>query len=304
VLLLMLCACATPRGEGRLVQRLAPVKPERWPRPIPVGEASGVEVTAGALSDSEADRLPLICMEAVRNRLGATTPVKAPQWRLVLSSLVVDARRDARGDRMVRVRAVLEIRKDKRPLAVANGLGFLTSGAPSLRTDGVEPAEVQRTVKEACTQAVMALSAPTPPLAPAERAQLRARAAHADGKTRAEAIHALGAALREEDQDLLVAALDDEDPQVRRLAAWGLGELAAADAVEKLAGMAELDADYGVRLEAVVAINKTLTVDRSLLPQVKQAREAAVQQRQQQEAPAPAPEAPEEPSENRVLDVE
>lgn len=295
--LLLAAACATPTVEGHLVRRLPAAFPAAWPRPVPVGPSGVTELSQGALSDAEAAQLPRACRAAVAGAVapgGGWRDAQDDGWRLVPSRLVVDIWRDRSGDRLVRARAVLEVRRGQKLLAASTAVAHLQSGAPSFRSDGVEPREVLRTVEAACRRAALELARPVAPADPAALARARAGVAAVDPGERVAAAHALGQAMSTADTPLLLGLLGDPSADVRRMACWALGELGASDAAAPLGRVAELDADHAVRLEAVVSLNKLLALDPGLKEVMRAARQAAAAGRTRAVPPAPEPEPPPE----------
>jgi hypothetical protein len=259
--------------------RLAPAAPRAWPSPLPLGETGALELTQGALTDAEAKLLPRGCMTSVGRVLAPTRAAQAQDaLRVVVSRMVVDTGQDGAGKRAVMARAVVELRRGARPLAIGTGTARLTSGTPTFRADGVEPAEVQRTLNAACEHAARALQAAPPALSPARRAALLQALGDPVATARLEAVVALGASLEEDVAPALAPLVMDPDPRVRRGVVAVLGDLCAVDAVEPVARQAELDVDLGVRVEAVGALNKMLACDPSQKARMRAVREAAAAQ--------------------------
>ncbi|MEW5855356.1 MAG: HEAT repeat domain-containing protein [Myxococcota bacterium] len=305
LLLVLSCSCASPRGEGRLLNRMAPAHPDRWPRPTPLGEGGGVDITEGALTDEEASQLEPACTAAVARVLRARGEVRRArrdEYRVVVTRLVVDTYLTKRSERLVRVRAVAEVRDGDKPLSSATGLSSLLSGAPSFRGGAAEPGEVQKTVEHACELAARELMKPPAPVSVDERARLHAQLTGPDARTRADAVMILAQRLDEPSAPQLVNALGDTDAAVRRVAAWALGELAHAPAAEPLAFLVETDPDYGVRTEAYGAITKLLLLHPEVRAAVRAGRERGRVSREDTTPPEePAP--PEEEGPSRVLEL-
>lgn len=302
----LLSSCASTQSDGRLVSRMAAVKPERWPTPVPVGEVAGLELDPQLLSESEANALLPVCRAALIRGL-ARPVVQAPPgaaWRVVVSRVEVDVGREPRGAHHTRVRAVAEVRLHDRPAAVTQGVGRVRNPRPTFRLDGVWPEDVRGAVEAACQQAGAQLVAPAQQVEAAVLVRARAELEGPEGGARAQACQVLGAAQEDIDAAQVAAHLNDEDATTRRLCAWAAGELGATGALDALAERAERDAVYAVRVEAVGALNKLLWVDPLLKPHIRAARARHAAAR---EAEAQEPDPPEEGSEegeSRVLPVE
>jgi hypothetical protein len=300
----VVCACATPSAEGRLVERTLPAAPSRWPSPVPVGTGGGVDITEGALTDDEARALGRSCTDAVALEVGTRRSVKAgvtQGYRVVASRVVVDVGVGSRRERLVRARSVVEVRDGNRSLASATGLATLVARRPTLRAGGVEWREADQTVRAACQAAVRALLAPPPSLSSQERTRVHHALQGPEAQGRVEAARTLGLALDEPSAPALLAALDDAHADVRRLAAWSLGQLAHAPAAERLAYLTETDPDFAVRTEAHQATRRILLARPDLKDLVLEARARGQASRRAAQAAATPATPVEEEGPSRVV---
>jgi HEAT repeat protein len=89
----------------------------------------------------------------------------------------------------------------------------------------------------------------------ATRSALRDRAERGTGRARLAAITALAGRQEGTSERTLLGLLSESDPEVRRAAAWGLGEIEATGAIETLGGMLR-DQDTAVRENAAWALGR------------------------------------------------
>jgi hypothetical protein len=277
-------------------------EPVEWADTLAVGAVAGAELPVGVLTDPEAQALSPVCRDEIA--LVLRRPMRAAsgaeEWTAVVSRLVVDAQTGPRGQRRVQTRAVAEIRVGNRPVAVSMGTAQLVSGFPSLRADQVEPKEVEHTVRKACGDAAKALLQPRSSVAAQDRARILMGLQSVSTPERVEAARSLATVQDPVDGPLLLNALKDPSPDVRRWAALGLGQMGFSAAAESLASTAELDPEYAVRLEAVASLNKLLVVAKHLKPAIRSARAEAKRQREVRTTPESG-DAVDGPS--RVLDL-